>query len=182
MSPLHSSGPVGCGRLPSWESARPVAALVTIPPGREQQRGVGCADCCSAEPGRRVVPRRPFAECRGAESEQARGRRDARYCFARRTQAAVAHRDGVAVLAPADFCAVGLVQQSRAAHDAAGARHTSWARSRPTRASAAPGEAAAARQDDPHGGGPVISTTRGLMSIATLARCEARPDPPAVSE
>ena len=36
--------------------------------------------------------------------------------------AAVAHRDGVAVLAPADFCAVGRVQQSRAAHDAAGAR------------------------------------------------------------
>ena len=36
--------------------------------------------------------------------------------------AAVADRDGVAVLAPADFCAVGRVQQSRAAHDAAGAR------------------------------------------------------------
>ena len=36
--------------------------------------------------------------------------------------AAVADRDGVAVLAPADFCAVGRVQQSRAAHDAASAR------------------------------------------------------------
>jgi hypothetical protein len=53
--------------------------------GREQQRGVGCADCCSAEPGRRVVPGRPFAECRGAEAEQARGRRDACPCSARRS-------------------------------------------------------------------------------------------------
>ena len=52
------------------------------PSGREQQRGVACADCCSAEPGRRVVPRRPFAERRGAEAGQARGRHKRRYCFA----------------------------------------------------------------------------------------------------
>ena len=36
--------------------------------------------------------------------------------------AAVAHRDSVAVLALADFCAVGREQQSRAAQDRAGAR------------------------------------------------------------
>jgi len=33
-SPLHSSGPAACGRLPFWQSARPLAALVTIPLGR----------------------------------------------------------------------------------------------------------------------------------------------------
>jgi hypothetical protein len=44
--------------------------------------------------------------------------------------AAVADREDVAVRAPADFCAVGRVQQSHAAHDAAGAR--------PSRQSASP--------------------------------------------
>ena len=38
-SPLHSSGPAACGRVPFAQSARPLGALVTIPLG---------ADCCAA--------------------------------------------------------------------------------------------------------------------------------------
>ena len=78
--------------------------------------------------------------------------------------AAVADRDGVAVLAPADFCAVGRVQQSRAAHDAAGAR--------PGRRSAfagielAPAPPSAGNQgSDPIGRGR--PTTDGAAGLAT---------------
>ena len=38
--------------------ALPATAPVTTAAGR--QRGVSCAECCSADPGRRVVPRRPL--------------------------------------------------------------------------------------------------------------------------
>ena len=82
-------------RRQSWprDGSRSIAELAepsvtprqASPSGREQTRPVGFADCCSAEPGLRVVPRRGFAECRGAEAEQARGRRDGRFCFARRS-------------------------------------------------------------------------------------------------
>ena len=50
--------------------------------GREQQRGVGSTDGCSAEPVGKAR-RWPLAERRGVEAEQARRRRGARYCFAR---------------------------------------------------------------------------------------------------
>jgi hypothetical protein len=60
---------------------------------------------------------------------------------------------------------------------AAGSRRSSApvARSRPSRACAAPGDAAADRQVAATTGGCVIGTTRGLTSIATPARCEPRP-------
>jgi hypothetical protein len=59
-SPLHSSGPTACGPLPFWQSARPLAALVTIPLGR-LRRGVAVDDCCFADRGRRVLRPQPFA-------------------------------------------------------------------------------------------------------------------------
>jgi hypothetical protein len=45
------------GSLPVWElSSRGACRQWAARFGREQQRGVGCADCSSADPGRRVVP------------------------------------------------------------------------------------------------------------------------------
>ena len=82
-----------------------------------------CAGCCSAEPGRRVVPRRPLAERRGAEPEQPRRR--LRLAAASPDGATLALGGRAAAAGPgprADFCSVGRMQQYCAADDAAGAR------------------------------------------------------------
>ena len=102
-------------------SSRPTCRQWAARSGREQHRGVGSADCCSAEPGRRVVPRRPFAEHHGAEAEQARRRR-ARCCFARWSAGRGRLRGGVAVLARTDFCNLPGMRQSCAEYNVAGAR------------------------------------------------------------
>jgi hypothetical protein len=109
-------------RLHSWQTTRRVAALLTAPTGRGQQRGVGCADCCSAEPGRRVARDERLLSAAALGLSKHEVAETLATASPDRALGAIAHRDSVAVLVAADFCNVGRMQQSRAAHDAAGAR------------------------------------------------------------
>ncbi len=116
----HRRGPAPTSLPPSGCSAPPSPKLAARRAEREAltasrhplpARSEVEQDVCSAEPGRQVVPRRPFAECRGAGLSKHKVAATFAPASPDGAPAAVAC-DGVVVLAPVDFWAVGRVQQS----------------------------------------------------------------------